>query len=67
MLVPNCYVTQKMCDKAVNTHPSTIKFVPEYYPTGQIYLCGIFLKHPHEIFPGYSEKIPYEIQENIPK
>ena len=56
-----------MCDKAVNTHPSTVKFVPEYYPTGQIYLCGIFLKHPHEIFPGYSEKIPYEIQENISK
>ena len=56
-----------MCDKAVNTHPSTIKCVPGYYPTGQIYLRGIFVKHSHEIFPVYSEKISYEIQGNIPK
>ena len=28
-LVPECYKSQKMCDKAVNTYPSTIKFVPE--------------------------------------
>ena len=26
-------MTQKMCDKAVNTYPSTVKFVPESYKT----------------------------------
>ena len=28
---PDCYMTQKMCDKAV--HPSTMQFVPERYKT----------------------------------
>ena len=27
--VSECYKTQKMCDKVVDTHPPTIKFVPE--------------------------------------
>ena len=26
-------MTQEMCDKVVNTHSSTIQFVPEYYKT----------------------------------
>ena len=26
--VPYCYITKKMCDKAVNAHPSIIKFIP---------------------------------------
>ena len=26
---PNCYITQKMCDEVANTHPSTIRSVPE--------------------------------------
>ena len=29
-------MTQKMCDKAVNTHPSTIKFVSECYRTQEM-------------------------------
>ena len=29
--VPECYKTQKMCDKAVDTYRSTIKFVSECY------------------------------------
>ena len=29
-------MTQKMCDKAVNTYPSTIKCVPEYYKTQEM-------------------------------
>ena len=31
--VPECYKTQKMSDKTVNTYPSTIKFVPECFMT----------------------------------
>ena len=31
--VSECYKTQNMCDKAVNTYPSTIEFVPECYKT----------------------------------
>ena len=31
--VLKCYSTQKLCDKAVNTYPSTIKFVPECFIT----------------------------------
>ena len=31
--VPECYKTQIMCDKAVDTYPSTIKFVPECFVT----------------------------------
>ena len=27
--VPDCYMTQEMCDKVVNTHSYTIEFVPE--------------------------------------
>ena len=26
--VPNCYMSQKMCDKDTNTHLSAAKFVP---------------------------------------
>ena len=26
-----------MCDKAVNTHPSTIQFVPECYKTQEMF------------------------------
>lgn len=29
--VPEQYKTQKMCGKAVDTHPSTVKFVPQCY------------------------------------
>ena len=32
---PNCYVTQKMSDKAVNTHHSTIKL--ECYKTHELF------------------------------
>ena len=31
--IPDCRMTQIMCDKAVNTHPSTIQFVLECYRT----------------------------------
>ena len=36
-------------------------------PTGQIYVPGIFVEHSPDIFPEYSEKVPYEIPENTPK
>ena len=36
MSVPECYKTQKICDKAVDRHPSTIKFVPECYKNQQM-------------------------------
>ena len=39
---------------------------PRKQPNGQIYVCGIFVKHSQDIFPGYSEKVPYEIPGNIP-
>ena len=29
-------MTQKMCDKAVSAHPSTIQFVPECYKTQEM-------------------------------
>ena len=35
--------------------------------TGQIYVRGIFVEHPHDIFPEYSEKVPYQIPGNILK
>ena len=28
-VVPKSYKTQKICDEAVSTYPSTIKFAPE--------------------------------------
>ena len=31
ILVPECYKTQKMFDKAANTFPSAIQFFPECY------------------------------------
>ena len=34
--VPECYKTQKMCDKAVDTHPLAIKYVPECYKTQEM-------------------------------
>ena len=34
--VPDCYITQKMCDKTVNTHFFTIQFVPECYQTQEM-------------------------------
>ena len=34
--VSDCCKNQQMCDKAVNTHPSTIQFVPECYKTQEI-------------------------------
>ena len=36
-------------------------------PTRQIYVCGIFVEHFHDIFPEYLEKVPYKIPGNIPK
>ena len=39
----------------------------ETVPTGQMYVRGIFVEHSHDIFPEYSEKVPYEIPGNIPK
>ena len=36
-------------------------------PTGQIYVRGILVEHSYDIFPEYSEKVPYEIPGNIPK
>ena len=35
-------------------------------PPGK-YMFGIFKEHSHDIFPEYSEKVPYEIPGNIPK
>ena len=35
-------------------------------PTGQVYVRGIFVEHSHDIFPEYSENVPYEIPGNIP-
>ena len=31
LFVPDCYMTQKMCDKAVNTHSSTIQLLSECF------------------------------------
>ena len=39
--VPEFYRTQTMCDKAVDTYPSTIKFVPECFMTQE--MCEIHL------------------------
>ena len=36
-------------------------------PTGQMYVREIFVEHSHDIFPEYSEKVPYENPGNIPK
>ena len=30
-IVSGCYITQKLCDKAVNTSHSTIELVSDYY------------------------------------
>ena len=35
--VPNCYKTQKICDKAANTSPSAIQFAPACFNT--LYMC----------------------------
>ena len=35
-------------------------------PTGQTYVRGIFVEHPHDIFPEYSENVPYETPGYIP-
>ena len=42
-------------------------FLTKPLPTEQIYVPGISVEHSLEIFPVYSEKIPSEIPEKIPK
>ena len=37
-LVPDCYKAQKMCDKAIDTYPSAIQFVPKC--SFCIYFCS---------------------------
>ena len=32
-LVRECFMTQEMCDKVVNTHSSARQFVPKWYET----------------------------------
>ena len=34
--VPECFMTQKMCDKTVDTYLSIIKFVPEFFMTQEM-------------------------------
>ena len=34
--VPDCYKSQKVCDKVVSTYPSTIQFVPDRFKTYEI-------------------------------
>ena len=34
--VPDWFASQKMCNKAVNTYPSTIQFNPKYYKPKQM-------------------------------
>ena len=34
--VPDCYQNQKMCDKVVDTYPSTIEYVPDRLKTQEI-------------------------------
>ena len=46
---------------------STRSIKVQTLPTRQIHVRGIFAKHPHDIFPEYSERVPYEIPGNIPK
>ena len=36
MFITECYQAQKMFDKAVDTFPSTIEFVPECYKTQEL-------------------------------
>ena len=35
--VPNCYKTQKICNKAANTSPSAIQIAPACFNT--LYMC----------------------------
>ena len=34
---PDCYATEKMCNKSVTTYPSTIELVPEFCKTQEMY------------------------------
>ena len=34
--VPDCYKTQKMCNKAVDTYPSALQFVTGQYKTHEM-------------------------------
>ena len=36
LFFPLLYMTQKVCDKAVSTHPSIIEYVPEQFKTQEI-------------------------------
>ena len=36
------------------------------FPTGQIYVRGIFVKHSHDIFPEYSEKFAMKFRGIFP-
>ena len=54
LIVPNFYITQKMCDKAVDTNPFTIKFVPEYNLNLILFLINII---PRNMW--YPLYIPY--------
>ena len=45
--------------------PMNNLFKSQLIPTGQIYVRGIFVEHSRDIFPVYSEKVPYEIPGNI--
>ena len=39
--ISDCYKTQKMCDKAVDTCPPTIKYVPECYKTQEMFYKAV--------------------------
>ena len=50
--VPECYKTQKMCDKALDIYPSTIKLVPVCYKAQE--MCHRTVHRCFSVFDLYS-------------
>ena len=63
----NCREIETCQTSNMELFTKVVTFLTKPLPTGQIYVCGIFLEHSIEILPVYSKKIPNEIPGNIPK
>ena len=37
----DCDISQKMCNEAINTHPSTTQYVPDQFKTQEMFVTAI--------------------------
>ena len=58
----NCREIEPCQTSKMELFTKVVAFLTKPLPTGQIYVCGIFVEHSLEIFPVYSEKFPMKFR-----